>query len=161
MVGAPLKPGLGLSGSSIAGRIAFRFGELGTLAAAITYQLKLVEWPLPGPFLEGALKINLLDRLVCAFSATIRSLRTNFRAASTISCLTALGLSCTPAAAQDVRIEHVIVVSPERSLPMRDATVYIHDDRIASISPARSVEARRSKTNARSSTGTVFISLRG
>ena len=94
------------------------------------------------------MKINLLDRLVCACSATIRSLRMNFRAASTISCLTALGLSCNPAAAQDVRIEHVIVVSPERSLPMRDATVYIHDDRIVSISPARSVEARRSKTNA-------------
>jgi imidazolonepropionase-like amidohydrolase len=33
----------------------------------------------------------------------------------------------------DVRIEHVTVVSPERASPLRDAEVYIHDGRIASI----------------------------
>lgn len=45
--------------------------------------------------------------------------------------------SCgSPAAASDVHIEHVAVVSPERLEPLRDATVYIHDDRIVSISAA-------------------------
>jgi imidazolonepropionase-like amidohydrolase len=38
------------------------------------------------------------------------------------------------AAAQDVRIEHVTIVSPERAGPMPDAEVRIHDGRIASIS---------------------------
>jgi imidazolonepropionase-like amidohydrolase len=35
--------------------------------------------------------------------------------------------------ASDLRIDHVTIVSPERSGPMRDATVYIHGERITSI----------------------------
>jgi imidazolonepropionase-like amidohydrolase len=38
------------------------------------------------------------------------------------------------AMAHDLRIEHVTIVSPERSSPMRNATVVIQDDRIISIS---------------------------
>jgi imidazolonepropionase-like amidohydrolase len=37
------------------------------------------------------------------------------------------------ASVDDVRIEHVTVVSPERESPLRDAEVHIHDGRIASI----------------------------
>ena len=37
------------------------------------------------------------------------------------------------ATVEDVRIQHVTVVSPERSSPLREAEVYIHDGRIASI----------------------------
>jgi imidazolonepropionase-like amidohydrolase len=48
--------------------------------------------------------------------------------------LMALGLHCIPVAAHDLRIEHVTVVSPERSSPLRDVTVLIQDDRIASMS---------------------------
>jgi imidazolonepropionase-like amidohydrolase len=47
-----------------------------------------------------------------------------------------LALDGRPSAAatvEDVRIEHVTVVSPERSSPLRDADVFIHDGRIASI----------------------------
>jgi len=50
------------------------------------------------------------------------------------SCLIVLSLCCAPIAASDLRIDHVTIVSPERARPMRDATVYIHDDRIVSIS---------------------------
>ena len=70
--------------------------------------------------------------------------------ASIVGSLLGLGACCTPAIGSDVRIEHVTIVSPERTHPMRDATVYIEDGRIASIehgaaaassSPARSVSA--------------------
>jgi imidazolonepropionase-like amidohydrolase len=50
-------------------------------------------------------------------------------------------VSFSPAAARDLRIEHVTVVSPERSKPMRDATVIIRDDRIVSISRGSSAAA--------------------
>jgi imidazolonepropionase-like amidohydrolase len=50
------------------------------------------------------------------------------------SCLSALDLCCTSVAASNLRIDHVTIVSPERSAPLRDASVYIHDDRIVSIS---------------------------
>jgi imidazolonepropionase-like amidohydrolase len=43
------------------------------------------------------------------------------------------GLS-TSASAQDLRIEHVIIVSPERAGLLQDAEVFVHDGRIASIS---------------------------
>ncbi len=45
----------------------------------------------------------------------------------------ALGLCCTSAAGADIRIDHVTIVSPERAAPMRDASVYIHGERITSI----------------------------
>jgi imidazolonepropionase-like amidohydrolase len=50
------------------------------------------------------------------------------------SLMVALGFHCASAAAHDLRIDHVTVVSPERSRPMQDATVVIRDDRIVSIS---------------------------
>jgi len=43
------------------------------------------------------------------------------------------GKPSAAATVEDVRIEHVTVVSPERSSPLRDAEVYIHDGRIAAI----------------------------
>src|ERR1700722_11570419 len=61
------------------------------------------------------------------------TLEGSLRAAALIACVTALGLQCTPAAARDLRIDHVTIVSPERLGPMRDATVVIRDDRILSI----------------------------
>jgi len=36
--------------------------------------------------------------------------------------------------AADIQIEHVTIVSPERSSPMRDALVHVHDGRIVAIS---------------------------
>jgi len=36
--------------------------------------------------------------------------------------------------AQDLRIDHITIVSAERTSPLRDAEVYIHDGRIAAIS---------------------------
>jgi imidazolonepropionase-like amidohydrolase len=50
-----------------------------------------------------------------------------------ISAIILLGLWCAATEAGDLQIEHVSVVSPERSSPMRDATVYIQGDRITSI----------------------------
>jgi len=41
---------------------------------------------------------------------------------------------CAAAGAQDLRIENVVIVSPERTSPLRGASVYIHDGRIARIS---------------------------
>ena len=94
------------------------------------------------------MKLNSHDVLVRACSAIIRLQRTDFRVASMTLYLAALGLCCTSAVARDVRIEHVTIVSPELSRPMRDATVYIHDDRIVSISRATSIAPRRSETSA-------------
>jgi imidazolonepropionase-like amidohydrolase len=59
--------------------------------------------------------------------------RPNLRDAVLIACLMALGMHCMSAAAHDLRIEHVTIVSPERSNPLRDATVVIRDDRIVSL----------------------------
>src|SRR5216684_2726779 len=71
----------------------------------------------------------------------------SFRLASLIPCWMALGLLCNSAAARDLRIDHVTVVSPEGSLPMREATVYIQGDRIVSISPGpQSGSAGKPKT---------------
>jgi len=56
------------------------------------------------------------------------------RCVSSIVPLAALVAYCASAVAQDVRIEHVTVVSPERSSQLTDVTVVIRGDRIASIS---------------------------
>lgn len=56
------------------------------------------------------------------------------RCVTSIVPLAALVAYCVSAAAQDVRIEHVTVVSPERSSPLTNATVHIRGDRIVSIS---------------------------
>ena len=56
-----------------------------------------------------------------------------FRAEPWKSLGIAVTLFCSSATAGDLRIDHVTIVSPERVTPMRDATVYIHGDRITSI----------------------------
>jgi dihydroorotase-like cyclic amidohydrolase len=48
--------------------------------------------------------------------------------------------------AGDLRIDHVTIVSPERSSPMRDATVYIQGERITSIYRSKSGSARNHET---------------
>jgi uncharacterized protein involved in high-affinity Fe2+ transport len=58
-----------------------------------------------------------------------------------------LGLCCASAAASDLRIEHVTIVSPERPNPMRDATVYIQGERITSIYRGKPSSARDAGTN--------------
>ncbi|MFL6603239.1 MAG: amidohydrolase family protein [Steroidobacteraceae bacterium] len=40
---------------------------------------------------------------------------------------------CAGAAAHELRIEHVTIVSPERSAPLRDASIKVIDDRITTI----------------------------
>jgi len=57
-----------------------------------------------------------------------------FHRALLIPCLMASGLQCTSSTAHDLRIDHVTIVSPERSRPMPESTVYIQGDRIVSIS---------------------------
>ncbi len=47
--------------------------------------------------------------------------------------------------AADLQIEHVTIVSPERSSPMRDALVRVHDGRIVAISTGSGARARSSK----------------
>jgi imidazolonepropionase-like amidohydrolase len=47
--------------------------------------------------------------------------------------LVALGLACGPVTARDLRIENATIVSAERSRPLPDATVSIHDGHIVSI----------------------------
>jgi imidazolonepropionase-like amidohydrolase len=56
-------------------------------------------------------------------------------------CLVLASGIARPASAQDLWIEHVTIVSPERSSPMRNADVRIHEGRIASISNAAADEA--------------------
>jgi imidazolonepropionase-like amidohydrolase len=55
----------------------------------------------------------------------------------------AAAVCCYSAAtANDLRIDHVTIISAERASPMRDATVYIQGERIMSISPSKP-DARR------------------
>jgi imidazolonepropionase-like amidohydrolase len=58
---------------------------------------------------------------------------TGRQVAAAALCFIALGSFCRFAMAHDLRIEHVTIVSAERSTPMRDATVDIKDDRIIAI----------------------------
>jgi imidazolonepropionase-like amidohydrolase len=61
--------------------------------------------------------------------------------------LIALGFCCASAAAGDLRIEHVTIVSPEQPSVIRDATVYIQGERITSISRSKQSSAARSGAN--------------
>ena len=70
------------------------------------------------------------------------------RLGSIVQCLAAVGAYCTSAAAQDVWIDQVTLISPERSSPMTDATVHIRGDRIVSIS-------RHSESSAAGRSGTA------
>jgi imidazolonepropionase-like amidohydrolase len=47
--------------------------------------------------------------------------------------------------AADLQIEHVTIVSPERSTPMRDAQITVHDGRIVSIRKTGGASARSGK----------------
>jgi imidazolonepropionase-like amidohydrolase len=47
--------------------------------------------------------------------------------------LIVLSSYCAGAAAHELRIEHVTIVSPDRSAPMRDASIKVIDDRITAI----------------------------
>lgn len=85
-------------------------------------------------------------------SVPIRFARNDFRITPIVKCVAAFALCCVSAAAQDVRIEHVTIVSPERQQPTKDATVYIRGEQIALISSAtssqqKSVRVPRSKSN--------------
>jgi hypothetical protein len=50
----------------------------------------------------------------------------------------ALGACFRPATAREMSIEHVTVVSAERSGPLRDATVVVRGERIASVTASGS-----------------------
>jgi imidazolonepropionase-like amidohydrolase len=60
--------------------------------------------------------------------------------------LIALVMCCSSTSAADLRIDHVTIVSPERATPMRDATVYIQDDRIKAISRSNASSADGART---------------
>jgi imidazolonepropionase-like amidohydrolase len=68
----------------------------------------------------------------------------------------ALVLPGTPWAA-DLQIEHVTIVSPERSSPLRDALVRVHDGRIVAISKASGATARSSKNAIALDGGGMFL----
>jgi imidazolonepropionase-like amidohydrolase len=68
-----------------------------------------------------------------------------FRADSWDSLAIALTLFCCCAEAGDLRIEHVTIVSPERAVPMQDASVSIHGDRITSISRSKKASSARAR----------------
>ena len=55
-----------------------------------------------------------------------------------LSALWAASALCTQAFAQELVVEHVTVVSPERSSELQNATVTVHTGRIAAVSSARS-----------------------
>jgi imidazolonepropionase-like amidohydrolase len=67
-----------------------------------------------------------------------------FRGGRRLSLIIALGWYYFSAAAGDLRIDHVAIVSPERSSPLRDVTVYIQDDRITSIDRTGQSHPKRS-----------------
>ena len=60
--------------------------------------------------------------------------RQNSYIATVALCVTALGPQARSATAHDLRIDHVTIVSPERSRPMPESTVCIRGGRIVSIS---------------------------
>jgi imidazolonepropionase-like amidohydrolase len=70
-----------------------------------------------------------------------------FRAARWKFFLIAVAMSCSSAAAADLRIDHVTIVSPERATPMRDATVVIQGDKITSIYSSKAAAARSADRN--------------
>jgi imidazolonepropionase-like amidohydrolase len=56
-------------------------------------------------------------------------------------------LCCASAAAGDLRIEQVTIVSPEQPRVIRDATVYIRGERITSIYRSKQSSAARIGAN--------------
>lgn len=72
----------------------------------------------------------------------LRNPRTTKSGSLRLAALCALWVGCAlwavPALAQDLVIEHVTVVSPEKSTALQNATVTVHTGRIAAVSSARS-----------------------
>jgi imidazolonepropionase-like amidohydrolase len=65
-----------------------------------------------------------------------------FRADTWRGLVIAVALCGALAAASDLRIDHVTIVSPEQSIPMHDASVFIQDGRIKSIYRSKPAPAR-------------------
>jgi imidazolonepropionase-like amidohydrolase len=65
--------------------------------------------------------------------------------------------ACCTAAARELRIEHVTVVSAERSSPLRDATVVVRDERIVSVTATGSPRASGGNTDVLDGSG-LFLS---
>jgi imidazolonepropionase-like amidohydrolase len=63
------------------------------------------------------------------------------RAAALFLCSSVFSLLCQSAAARDLQIEHVTIVSAERAKPLRNASVSIHDDKIVRVSSGGSIDA--------------------
>jgi len=61
--------------------------------------------------------------------------------------LMAVAVPWQAAISQELRIEHVVIVSPERAQPRRDATVIIHERRIAAISAGRAARLSRAASS--------------
>jgi hypothetical protein len=57
--------------------------------------------------------------------------------------LGAHGALCSAATAQDLWIDNVVIVSPERASPLQGASVYIHDGRIDKITRHDGKEEQR------------------
>jgi hypothetical protein len=88
---------------------------------------------------------------ICAtrnFSRTMRNSRLSWGAAAAWL-LGAPVASWQSAISQELRVEHVVIVSPERAQPLRDATVVIHDGRITAISAARAPQPPPAASSAR------------
>lgn len=88
----------------------------------------------------------------------VSTIRRSLRIASLIPWFAALAfaLDCTSAAAWELWIEHVTVVSAERSHPLRDATVVIRDEKVVSVAASVS---RRSGSDMQVIDGTdLFLS---
>ena len=62
--------------------------------------------------------------------------RCGSRVAALLGLLIATALQWERVFGQDLRIEHVTVVSPESSRAMPDVNVTVHDGRIAAVVPA-------------------------
>ena len=86
--------------------------------------------------LQRLLLEAIVERIVAQIRVLEGLMKMIFRVSLLAMLMCWLVLDGKPSAAapvDDVRIEHVTVVSPERESPLRDADVYIHDGRIASI----------------------------
>jgi imidazolonepropionase-like amidohydrolase len=103
------------------------------------------------------LETQSLDARTQAFYSAHRwSPRIGGLSALVLICLVAFGAFCGHAGAQDLRIEHVTIVSPERASPLPDATVFIHDGRISSVTSGGKTAA-----NGSSAKNVVVINGRG
>ncbi len=71
--------------------------------------------------------------------------------------LIGLGSYCVGAPTRELRIEHVTIVSPDRSAPMHDASIKVTDDRITAIVPGSRPREISSGTDIIDGTGLYVI----